>query len=526
MTNLTKNTNKNIKGNSTNNPNNNVRTRLAPSPTGFAHLGTIYQAMIDKVWAEKNKGQFVLRIEDTDRNRFVEGAEEVIYEALNWFKLVPDESPIHGGDYGPYRQSERLDIYKRYAQKLIDEDKAYYCFCSKERLDEVRKKQQKEGKQPMYDKHCRYLSEEEIQKNLDSGKPYVIRMKIPENETIVVQDLIRGDIEFDSNLVDDQVIVKSDGFPTYHLAVVIDDHLMNITHVIRGPEWITSFPKHKLLYDYFGWEMPVFVHTPIINNMDGSKLSKRQGHSSVDWYRRKGYLPEAVLNFIALLGWSHPEEKEIFDWKEYVKTFDLKDLSAVNPKLDLKKLEWMNGQYMQSLSNQEFLDKLYDWLTYCIDNEYHGATEYETHWTKQDYIDMFNWLRDLDEDKKLLFAEINKPRVKVFEDLLPMNNLFIKDYENNEEFISLLTKYKDLDEIKDHLRWVLEMLDSSDFSLASLKDIELKVKDSAEEKGWKIMEVFYPIRVVVSGSKVSPPLFESMFIIGKSGVVDRFKRVV
>ncbi len=503
-----------------------VRTRLGPSPTGFAHLGTIYQAMIDKVWAEKNGGQFVLRIEDTDIKRFVEGAENVIYDSLNWFKLIPDEGPIYGGEYGPYRQSERLNLYKKYAEKLVKEDKAYYCFCSKERLDEVRKQQQNEGKQPMYDKHCRHLSKEEVQKKLDAGESHVIRMKVPENETIIVEDLIRGTIEFDSNLVDDQVIMKSDGFPTYHLAVVVDDHLMNITYVIRGPEWITSFPKHKLLYDYLGWEMPVFVHTPIINNMDGSKLSKRQGHASVDWYRRKGYLPEAVLNFIALLGWSHPEEKEIFSWQEYVNVFDLKNLSAVNPKLDLKKLDWMNGQYMQTLTNEQFLDKLYNWLTYCIDNEYVGATEYETHWTKQDYIDVFNWLRNLDEDKKLLFAEINKPRVKIFEDLLPLNNLFIKNFNIDEEFIELLNKYKNSEENKEHLEWIADLLKNSDFSLAHLKNIELQVKNRADEVGWKIMEVFYPIRVTVAGSKVSPPLFESMFILGKEKVIERFDKAL
>src|SRR3989344_957995 len=329
-----------------------VKTRIAPSPTGFPHIGTIYQAMLDKAFAKRHKGTFLVRIEDTDRARFVQGAEEKLFEALDWLGLQEDEGVRKGGEYGPYRQSERLDIYKKYAQELVEKDHAYYCFCTKERLDEVRNEQQKQGKPPMYDKHCRNLSKEEVDERIKNGEPYVIRMKVPENKKITVKDLIRGDIKFDSNTIDDQVILRSDGFATYHLGVVVDDYLMKVTHAVRGPEWIPSFPKHKLLYDFFGWEMPIFVHTPLIINMDGSKLSKRQGHANVDWYKEQGFLPEALLNFIALLGWSHPNSRhrhfdgesnenkevspdvEIFSFEEFSKLFDLKDLSSVNPKFD------------------------------------------------------------------------------------------------------------------------------------------------------------------------------------------------
>lgn len=498
---------------------NNVRTRVAPSPTGFAHIGTIYQALFDKAYALKNNGKFILRIEDTDRSRFVEGAEDVIYQALEWFNLNPDESPKHGGEYKPYRQSERLDIYKKYAEELVDKGHAYYCFCTPQRLEEVRNNQQKEGIPPMYDKKCRDLSQDEVEKRIKSGEKHVIRMKIPNETKIVVNDLLRGDIEFDSSTVDDQVILKSDGFPTYHLAVVVDDHLMQISHVVRGPEWITSFPKHKLLYDYFGWEMPVFTHTPLISNMDGSKLSKRKGHSSVDWFRRKGYLPEAIINFISLLGWSHPDQKEIFSFEEFVKYFDFKDVSAVNsPKFDLQKLEWMNGQYLMNLSDEEFLSRLKSWLEYCLNYEYHGATEYETYWNKEKYTSLLNFINSLEEEKQILFGQINKERIKKFEDLLPLNEFFISEKKVD---IKNLASMKSGTDLKEHLKWVSNLLVNSDWSLSDLKEIEVKIKDRATDLNWKILEVFYPIRIAVCFDKISPPLFESMWLLPKEEVIKR-----
>ena len=423
-----------------------------------------------------------------------------------------------------YIQSERLEIYKKYADELIKKGHAYYCFCTEERLTKLREEQTKRKQPPMYDKHCRSINLDEAEKRVKAGESHVIRMKIPENQKIVVNDLIRGDIEFDSNLVDDQVIIKTNGFPTYHLAAMVDDHFMEITHVVRGPEWITSFPKHKLLYDYFGWEMPVFVHTPLITGMSGAKLSKRKGHSSVDFFRRKGYLPEAVLNFIALLGWSHPEGREIFSFDEFSKVFEFEDLSAVSPKFDLVKMEWMNGQYLQNLSNEEFIMRLIGWLKYCITSTYQGATEFETNWATEDYELFLKFIESLSLEKKLLFAEINNQRIKKFEDLLPLNSFFIKDVELSLE---LLIKSKSKDGIKDHLEWVkseLEKIESWD--LTELKSLEEKTVKRASELNWKVGEVFYPLRIVVTGSKISPPLFESIYILGKKKTSDRFSKAI
>lgn len=499
----------------------NIRTRIAPSPTGYPHIGTVYQGLFDKAIALKNRGSFILRIEDTDQTRFVEDAEKALYEAFDWFGLTPDESSQHGGEFGPYRQSERLDLYKKYAEELVEKGHAYYCFCSKERLEEVRNDQQKKGQVPMYDKHCRNLSKEVVVSKIALGEKYVIRMKIPDGEIVKVNDLIRGEIEFDSKLIDDQVLIKADGYPTYHLAVVVDDHYMEISHVVRGPEWITSFPKHKLLYDFLSWEMPEFIHTPMITNMDGSKLSKRHGHSSVDWYRRKGYLPEAVINFISLLGWSHPEEKEIFDFTEFVTLFDPKDLSAVNPKFDLVKLEWMNGQYIQSHEIDSLFKKLIDWLKYCGENKFLGGSEFISSWAANDYHTLLEFLNSLEQDKKLLFLEINKERIKKFEDLLPLNNFFIKEIDIDS---GLLAKDKSQDEITEHLEWVINQVENiSEWNLENVKNIEVKVKERADEIGWKIGEVFYPIRIAICRSKISPPLFESLYILGKEEMLGRLK---
>ncbi len=283
-----------------------VRTRIAPSPTGFPHIGTIFQALFDYVYARQHQGQFIIRLEDTDQSRLVPEAEEAIYQALSWVGLTPDEGPIYGGEFGPYRQSERLDVYRTYAEKLIDQGQAYYCFCSPERLATVRQEQQKKGLPPMYDRHCRDL-DPEIAKKRALSETYVIRLKVPPHETISFIDLARGEISFDSNTVDDQVLLKSDGFPTYHLAVVVDDHLMGITQIVRGEEWISSTPKHVLLYRYFNWEMPAIIHTPLLRNPDHSKLSKRHSHTAVTWYREQGYLPEAVVNFLSSRVWNHPD---------------------------------------------------------------------------------------------------------------------------------------------------------------------------------------------------------------------------
>lgn len=490
-----------------------VRTRIAPSPTGFVHLGTIYQVLFDKAWALKNNGSFVFRSEDTDQARYVKGAEEAILKAFDWFGLVPDEGVSIGGDYGPYRQSERLDIYKKYIDLLLDQGDAYYCFCSKERLQEVRELATKEKRSPMYDGHCRNLDVKEAKSRVAAGEPYVVRMKIPKDKKIVINEVVRGEIEFDSNTIDDQVILKADGFPTYHLAVVVDDHLMEITHIIRAQEWISSAPKHQILYDMLGWKMPILVHTPAIINMhNGKKLSKRDGHASVDWYRRGGYMPEAILNFISLLGWSHPNEKEFFNFKEFTEVFDLKDLSASSPRFDLTKLIWMNGEYIRKLSDQELLTRINEWLDYCITTTYQGVVEYESVWSQEDYKILKDFIANLSMDDQLLWAQINKERIKKFEDLLPLNAFLIKDIKLDTK--QLYTK-KTKEEVTNHLNWVKDIFENSEWDLPTLKGLEKKFVERAKDLNWSVGDIFYPIRLAVAKSSVSPPLFESIYLLGK-----------
>ncbi len=335
-----------------------VRVRIAPSPTGYPHIGTVYQALFNFAYAKKHNGKFLVRIEDTDRNRFVDDAEKAIFDALDWFGLIEDESPRKGGPFEPYRQSERLPLYQKHTQDLVKKGHAYYCFCTKERLDDLRNKLQAQKKPIMYDQHCRNLPADTVAKKLEEKIPFVIRMKIPDNEKIVVNDEIRGDIIFDSHLIDDQIILKSDGFPTYHLAFIVDDHEMGITHVIRAEEWLSSTPKHVLLYRYLGWKMPPFYHTPALRNPDKSKMSKRHSHTNVAWYQEHGFLPQAILNFLALMGWSAPEGEELFSLDEFIQMFDVKDIKAVGPIFDLRKLEWMNGEYIRQLSITDLRVKL------------------------------------------------------------------------------------------------------------------------------------------------------------------------
>lgn len=341
----------------------NVRTRIAPSPTGEdIHIGNLYTALINFAVAKKYKGSFIVRIEDTDRERYKEGAEEKILSSLKAYGLEYDEGPDKGGPFGPYRQSERLNLYQQYAKELVQKGAAYYCFCSKERLEELRREQIKKKEMPRYDKYCLYHVKD-AQSRIEAGESYVIRLNVQSGRTISFQDVIRGEIKIESEQIDDQILLKSDGFPTYHLGVVVDDHLMKISHVIRAEEWISSTPKHILLYEAFGWEMPIFAHLPILRNPDRSKLSKRKNPVWASWYLEQGYLPEAVLNFLALMGWSHPEGKEIFTLNEFIQTFELKDVKSVGPIFDIVKLTWMNQQYIQNMSDEELIQRLKKFLS-------------------------------------------------------------------------------------------------------------------------------------------------------------------
>ncbi len=458
-----------------------VRTRIAPSPTGEdLHIGTLYTALINRVIATKNKGSFIVRIEDTDRLRFVEGGEQRMLSTLKNYGLNYDEGPDKDGKYGPYRQSERLALYKKYAEELVQKGKAYYCFCTKERLDEVRKKAQEEKGIPKYDKFCLH-NEKNPQERIAKGNPHVIRLNVPENEEVAFEDVIRGKITFNTKEIDDQVLLKSDGYPTYHLAVVVDDHLMEITHVIRAEEWISSTPKHILLYKSLGWELPIFAHVPILRNPDKSKMSKRKNPVWASWYLSEGYLPNAVLNYLALMGWSHPDQKEIFDLKEFERVFELQDLQPVGPAFDIVKLTWMNGEYIRMMK----LEDLYKKVQEFIGDTYNAEIVKKT-------------------------IPLIQERIKKLSDYLPLTEFFFKPPEKYE--VDLSGKKDLLQKISNSLKNI------NDWHASSIGENLLQ---TAKDAGVKNSEFFMIIRVAITGKKVSPPLNESMEILGKEESLHR-----
>lgn len=458
-----------------------VRTRIAPSPTGFPHIGTIYQVLIDYAYAKKYKGAFILRLEDTDRARFVPDAEEVIYASLSWFGLHPDEDPKKGGPYAPYRQSERLAIYAQYAKELLEKNHAYYCFCSRERLEQMRKDQEARHLPPMYDQTCKKLSKEEVQKKLSSGMTHVIRMNIPVHEKIIVKDIISGDIEFDSDVIDHQVIMKSDGFPTYHFAVVVDDHLMKISHVFRGKEWISSTPKHVLLYTYFGWDMPVHGHLPLILNEDGKgKLSKRHGHASVNYYRELGYLPEAVLNYLSNIVWNHPEGKEIYSLDEFIELFDITHVTAQSPRFDLNKLDWVNGQYLRAKTDEELVALV---------------RSFDPNLEKK--------------DQKILMAisPLVKERMRVLKDFWTLAQFFFEKPKTFEKPID--TAKKDI---------AKKAIENCEWTHVAM---EHAIREASDKASLKARDVFMELRLAVTGKTVGPPLLESLEVLGKEETLAR-----
>jgi len=338
--------------------NNKVRVRFAPSPTGYLHVGGARSALFNFLFARRYNGTFILRIEDTDQSRFVQDALQEIFDSLKWLGLQWDEGPQVGGEYGPYVQSQRIEIYQNHAKMLLESGHAYRCFCTSERLAQLRAEQEK-TKQPVgYDRCCRNLTREQIDKNLADGIPYVIRFKVPQGRTVVFEDKIRGMIQYNSDILDDLVLIKSDGFPTYHMASVVDDHLMEITHVLRGDEWIASTPRHVLIYEAFGWTPPTFAHLPVILSPDGGKLSKRKGAASVMDYKRAGFLPEALFNFLALLGWAPGDSREKMSVNELIESFALEQVSPKASVFDEKKLEWMNGLYLAERSSESLSSEI------------------------------------------------------------------------------------------------------------------------------------------------------------------------
>ena len=465
-----------------------VRTRIAPSPTGYPHIGTIFQALFDYVYAKKHGGRFIIRIEDTDRKRAVPEAEAVIYEALEYYGLKPDEGPKYGGDFGPYRQSDRLDLYRDHAQKLIVSGHAYYCFCSPERLSQVRQARQQNGLPPMYDRHCRTLDPAQAAAQAQT-QSHVIRLKVPDHETLTFSDGLRGPISFASDVVDDQVLLKSDGFPTYHLAVVVDDHLMQISHVIRGEEWISSTPKHLLLYRYFNWDLPQMIHTPLLRNPDRSKISKRHGHTSAFWYRDQGYLVEAVLNFMATRVWNHPDGQEVFTLDDMIKLFDFNQMHLQGPIMDLKKLDWLNGQWLRRLDDRILFDRLQAFLPAAV-----PADRFKALWPH--YQDRLVKLADLPELTGYLAADPQvSPAALIKEAKMATQDLAVYLAQVSQTLTSLKT-------------WQVTTIETA------LRQLQTKLKLNPRP-------AFMTIRLAVTGQSATPPLFDVLAALGLKTVIKR-----
>lgn len=456
-----------------------IRTRVAPSPTGDPHLGTAYMALFNYAFAKKHGGQFILRVEDTDRTRSSFASEGKIYEALRWLGMDWSEGPDKGGDFGPYRQSERLDIYNPYVNQLIEQGDAFHCFCSTERLDRLRQTQRESQETTRYDGLCSDLDKDEVQRRVDAGDTHVVRLRVPDEGESVFSDGIRGEIRIPWSQVDMQVLVKSDGFPTYHLAVVVDDHLMQISHVLRGEEWISSLPKHQLLYKYFGWEMPIHYHLPLLRNADQSKMSKRKNPTSINYYRDSGYLPEALLNYLSLMGWSMPDEREIFEFGEFVDAFDTKRFSVRGPIFDPEKLNWMNGQYIRGLDENAFMERVRNWI--------------------------FN------EEKLRLLVPLVKDRTERLIDLIPQVDYLLGERPPIDE-MSFAHKSLSLGESKRILSHTIRRLDNqSDWSR---DELYTALKTLADTLHLKFRDFLFPLFVSISGKSVSLPLFDSMSFLG------------
>ncbi|MBF0280292.1 MAG: glutamate--tRNA ligase [SAR324 cluster bacterium] len=405
-----------------------VRLRFAPSPTGYLHVGGLRTALFSYLFAKQQGGAFIFRLEDTDQQRLVEGSEDNLLEMMHWAGLQMDEGPGIGGEFGPYRQSERLPIYHQYSQQLLDAGHAYHCFCTPEILEEMRNAQKAKGEAPRYDGRCRHLAADEVQQKLSGKAGHVIRMKIPENETVLMSDLIRGTVAIETSQLDDQVLIKADGFPTYHLAVVVDDHLMEISHVVRGEEWLPSFPKHVLLFRYFNWEAPKFAHLPLILNPDRSKLSKRQGDVAVEDYRQQGYLPQALVNFIALLGWNTSDDQEIFSMEELIEKFSFDRIGKSGAVFDREKLNWMNQQYLKDLNSGDLFELLAPYI---------AETPYRDEENSQ-----LRKVSEVVQSRLTTLADIKSKLALFFEDKPTLNDAHLIEVLHEESSRIVLNEFK------------------------------------------------------------------------------------
>ena len=467
-----------------------IRTRMAPSPTGEMHVGSLATLLKNYAFAKRNNGQFLLRIEDTDKTREVTDGIANILKIIKDYGLDWDEGPGKNGPHQPYIQSQRLDIYRQHAEILLKQHKAYRCFCSKERLDELRKKQQAEHLPTGYDRHCLQLLPEQIAVKLEARDPYVIRLLVPKNIEVEFEDVLRGLIKFNTNEIDDQVLIKSDGYPTYHLAVVVDDHLMNISHVIRGEEWISSVPKHVLLYQAFGWQIPVFCHVPVFLNPDGKgKMSKRKGTVSARSFLDRGYLPEAVLNFLMILGWTPKDQRDLVSLNEYISEFDIHNMHPNSVVFDIKKLDWINGQYIRRLNNEDLITEIKPFVP-----------------------------SDCPEETLVKVLPLIKERLVRLSDFESLTDFFYRDFPQT---IELITKNADENLISKQLLATISCLETlKEWSVSS---IESAIRTLQEESLWQRGSYFMLLRNCLTGKIATPPLFDTIFVLGQKTTLSRLK---
>ncbi|NMA64785.1 MAG: glutamate--tRNA ligase [Clostridiaceae bacterium] len=472
-----------------------VRTRYAPSPTGYMHIGNLRTALYEYLVAKSNNGKFILRIEDTDQERLVEGATDVIYKTLKLCRLNHDEGPDIGGPYAPYIQSERKDTYLPHAEELIKNGHAYYCFCTKDRLDNLRKECERKNQTYMYDRHCLNLSEEEIKENLKNNVPYVIRQKMPREGSTTFEDAVYGSITIENNMLEDQILIKSDGLPTYNFANVIDDHLMGITHVVRGSEYLSSTPKYNLLYEAFGWDLPVYIHLPLIVKADGSKISKRKGDATFEDLLDMGYIVEAIINYIALLGWSPDSNQEIFSLEELIKVFNIRNISKSPSVFDMDKLTWFNAQYIRAMSPEEFHKHAEPYLSKAITNK---------------EIDLFKVSKILQARTEIL--------TEIPEKVGFLNELV--DYDLN---IYVHKKMKTtLENSLENLKAALPVLEAID--TWNEETLHEKLIGLAKDLKLKNGQILWPVRTALSGWQVTPGgAIEIADLLGKEESLRRIK---
>jgi glutamyl-tRNA synthetase len=488
-----------------------VRTRFAPSPTGYLHVGGLRTALYNYLFAKRMKGDFIIRIEDTDQSRKVADAQQNLIRTLEWAGIVPDESPEHGGNFGPYVQSERLHIYREYCDRLLEDKHAYYCFSTSDELEENRQLQLKQGLQPKYNR--KWLPEEmggsmpsgEIRRKMEEGAPYVIRMKVPDYVSVWFEDMIRGPIEFDSSTIDDQVLMKSDGFPTYHFASVIDDHLMEFTHIIRGEEWLPSMPKHLLLYEFFGWEPPKFAHLPLLLNPDRSKLSKRQGDVAVEDYIRKGYSCDAIVNFVAMLGWNEGEgtEQEVYSLEELIEKFSLERVGKAGAVFNVEKLNWLEKQYIKQRSADQIIKTIRPLLAAELERK---ATELQV-----DVIQSDRYLEQV--------IELMRERVGFEHEFVTFSSYFFFEPSVYEEEA---VKKRWTPETNDLLREFSVVLEALEPFTA--ESIEAALKGFVAPRGLKAAALIHPLRILASGVSFGPSLYHMLEVLGRQAVLRRIAK--